>query len=449
MHYLSSDTILLRTKSLHPKKVKIITLGCSKNIVDSEVLKSQLEANQFNVQHETDRHAPVIIINTCGFIDLAKEESINTILEYADEKKQGRLEKLYVTGCLSQRYKDDLEQEIPEVDAYFGTMELPSLLNTMGATYRDELLGERSIVTPAHYAYLKISEGCNRTCAFCAIPLMRGQHVSRTMESLIKEATHLANRGVKELILIAQELTYYGLDLYQRRALPELLDQLCQVNGIEWIRLHYAYPHKFPIEIIDAMKRHPQICNYLDMPLQHISDPVLKAMRRQITSEETKQLIKTIREVHPEIRIRTTFLVGFPGETQKDHEALCQFVEETKFDRVGVFEYSHEEGTRGYVLKDDVPAQIKKERAEEIMAIQQAISSDHNASLIGRELKILIDRKEGGQFVGRTEYDSPEVDNEVWIESTDRKLKPGEFVIAKITGASDYDLTGVFVKEMK
>ncbi|MFZ1678230.1 MAG: 30S ribosomal protein S12 methylthiotransferase RimO [Saprospiraceae bacterium] len=439
----------MRTKSIHPKKVKIITLGCSKNIVDSEVLKSQLEANQFNVQHETDRHAPVVIINTCGFIDLAKEESINTILEYADEKKQGRLEKLYVTGCLSQRYKDDLEQEIPEVDAYFGTMELPSLLNTMGATYRDELLGERSIVTPAHYAYLKISEGCNRTCSFCAIPLMRGQHVSRTMESLVKEATHLANRGVKELILIAQELTYYGLDLYQRRALPELLDQLCQVNGIEWIRLHYAYPHKFPIEIIEAMKRHPQICNYLDMPLQHISDPVLKAMRRQITSEETSELIKTIREIHPEIRIRTTFLVGFPGETQEDHEALCRFVEETKFDRVGVFEYSHEEGTRGYVLNDDVPAQIKKERAEAIMDIQQSISSAHNASLVGRELKILIDRKEGGQFVGRTEYDSPEVDNEVWIESTDRKLIPGEFVVAKITGASDYDLTGVFVKELK
>ncbi|MGB4849852.1 MAG: 30S ribosomal protein S12 methylthiotransferase RimO [Saprospiraceae bacterium] len=449
MRYLSSASILLRTKSIHPKKVKIITLGCSKNIVDSEVLKSQLEANQFNVQHETDRHAPVVIINTCGFIDLAKEESINTILEYADEKKQGRLEKLYVTGCLSQRYKDDLEQEIPEVDAYFGTMELPSLLDTMGATYRDELLGERSIVTPAHYAYLKISEGCNRTCSFCAIPLMRGQHVSRTMESLVKEATHLANRGVKELILIAQELTYYGLDLYQRRALPELLDQLCQVNGIEWIRLHYAYPHKFPIEIIEAMKRHPQICNYLDMPLQHISDPVLKAMRRQITSEETSELIKTIREIHPEIRIRTTFLVGFPGETQEDHEALCRFVEETKFDRVGVFEYSHEEGTRGYVLNDDVPAQIKKERAEAIMDIQQSISSAHNASLVGRELKILIDRKEGGQFVGRTEYDSPEVDNEVWIESTDRKLIPGEFVVAKITGASDYDLTGVFVKELK
>lgn len=439
----------LRTKSIHPKKVKIITLGCSKNIVDSEVLKSQLEANQFNVQHETARHAPVVIINTCGFIDLAKEESINTILEYADEKKQGRLEKLYVTGCLSQRYKDDLEQEIPEVDAYFGTMELPSLLNTMGATYRDELLGERSIVTPAHYAYLKISEGCNRTCAFCAIPIMRGQHVSRTIESLVKEATHLANRGVRELILIAQELTYYGLDLYQRRALPELLDQLCEVAGIEWIRLHYAYPHKFPLEIIEAMKRHPQICNYLDMPLQHISDPVLKAMRRQITSDETKDLISKIRDIHPEIRIRTTFLVGFPGETHEDHAALCRFVEETKFDRVGVFEYSHEEGTRGYVLTDDVPEHVKKERAEEIMAIQQSISSEHNASLIARELKILIDRKEGGQYVGRTEYDSPEVDNEVWIESTERKLKPGEFVIARITGASDYDLTGMIVNELK
>ncbi len=439
----------MRTKSIHPKKVKIITLGCSKNIVDSEVLKSQLEANQFNVQHETGRHAPVVIINTCGFIDLAKEESINTILEYAGEKKQGRLEKLYVTGCLSQRYKDDLEQEIPEVDAYFGTMELPSLLNTMGATYRDELLGERSIVTPAHYAYLKISEGCNRTCSFCAIPIMRGQHVSRTMESLVKEATHLANRGVKELILIAQELTYYGLDLYQRRALPDLLDQLCEVKGIEWIRLHYAYPHKFPLDIIEAMKRHPQICNYLDMPLQHISDPVLKAMRRQITGDETKQLIEKIRVMHPEIRIRTTFLVGFPGETQEDHEALCRFVEETKFDRVGVFEYSHEEGTRGYVLPDDVPAVVKKERAEEIMAIQQSISSAHNTSLVDRELKVLIDRKEGGQYVGRTEYDSPEVDNEVWIESTETKLQPGEFVIAKITTASDYDLTGVLVNEWK
>ncbi|MEO6132939.1 MAG: 30S ribosomal protein S12 methylthiotransferase RimO [Saprospiraceae bacterium] len=435
----------MRTKNLHPKKVKIITLGCSKNIVDSEVLKSQLEANQFHVQHETSLPAPVVVINTCGFIDLAKEESINTILEYAGEKREGRLEKLYVTGCPSQRYKDDLEKEIPEVDAYFGTMELPSLLKTMGATYRDELLGERSIVTPAHYAYLKISEGCNRTCSFCAIPLMRGQHISRTMESLVKEATHLANRGVKELILIAQELTYYGLDLYQRRALPELLEQLCEVKGIEWIRLHYAYPHKFPLDIIETMKQHTQICNYLDMPLQHISDPVLKGMRRQITSEETKELIRKIRELHPFIRIRTTFLVGFPGETQEDHEALCRFVEETKFDRVGIFEYSHEEGTRGYVLIDDVPANIKKERAEELMTIQQSISLEHNEALVGREIKVLIDRREGGQYVGRSEYDSPEVDNEVWIDPTDIKLKPGEFVFVKITSASDYDLTGELI----
>ena len=433
----------MRTKTLHPKKIKIITLGCSKNTVDSEVLKSQLEANQFEVEHETNSHSSVVVINTCGFIDLAKEESINTILDYAEEKRNGRLEKLYVTGCLSQRYKDDLEKEIPEVDAYFGTMELPSLLKTMGATYKDELLGERSIVTPAHYAYLKISEGCNRTCAFCAIPLMRGQHVSRTMESLVKEAEHLANRGVKELILIAQELTYYGLDIYQRRALPELLEKLCAVKGIEWIRLHYAYPHKFPIEIIEVMKAQPKICNYLDMPLQHFSDPVLQRMRRQITSAETKDLIERIRDIHPGIRLRTTFLVGFPGETQEDHEALCRFVEFAKFDRVGVFEYSHEEGTRGFVLEDDVPAEIKKARAEEIMAIQQSISLEHNESLIGKELKVLIDRKEGGQYVGRSEYDSPEVDNEIWIDSKEYKLIPGEFAMIKIIGASDYDLTGV------
>jgi ribosomal protein S12 methylthiotransferase len=433
----------LRTKSIHPKKVKIITLGCSKNIVDSEVLKSQLEANQFTVQHETEQSTPVVVINTCGFIDLAKEESIQTILEYAEEKKQGRLEKLYVTGCLSQRYKDDLEVEIPEVDAYFGTMELPSLLKTMGATYRDELLGERSIVTPAHYAYLKISEGCNRTCSFCAIPLMRGSHVSRTMESLVHEAKHLADRGVKELILIAQELTYYGLDLYQRRALPDLLEKLCQVDGIEWIRLHYAYPHKFPMDIIHAMKSFPKICNYLDMPLQHISDPVLKSMRRQITSAETRDLIQRIRDVHPDIRLRTTFLVGFPGETQSDHEALCRFVEETRFDRVGVFEYSHEEGTRGYQLTDDVPPEVKKERAEEIMSIQQSISLERNESLTGQKLRVLLDRKEGSQYIGRTEYDSPEVDNEVWIDSKGLKLKPGEFIEVIITTASDYDLSGI------
>ncbi|HZV44595.1 MAG TPA: 30S ribosomal protein S12 methylthiotransferase RimO [Saprospiraceae bacterium] len=435
----------MRTKSIHPKKVKIITLGCSKNIVDSEVLKSQLEANQFEVEYESQETTPVVVINTCGFIDLAKEESINTILEYAEEKKNGRLEKLYVTGCLSQRYKDDLETEIPEVDAYFGTMELPSLLKTMGATYRDELLGERSIVTPAHYAYLKISEGCNRTCAFCAIPLMRGQHVSRPMESLIKEAEHLARRGVKELILIAQELTYYGLDLYQRRALPELLEKLCAVDGIEWIRLHYAYPHKFPLEVIEVMKRQPKICNYLDMPLQHISDPVLHRMRRQITSEETKELVNKIRNMHPEIRLRTTFLVGFPGETEEDHQALCKFVEETQFDRVGVFEYSHEEGTRGYVLEDDVPTEVKKSRAEEIMAIQQSISLNHNESLVGKNLRVLIDRKEGKQFVARSEFDSPEVDNEIWIDYKPNSAQPGEFINVIITGASDYDLTGRMV----
>ncbi len=431
----------MRTKSLHPKKVKIITLGCSKNIVDSEVLKSQLEANQFEVEHETQSKTPVVVINTCGFIDLAKEESVNTILAYAEEKKHGRLEKLYVTGCLSQRYKDDLETEIPEVDAYFGTMELPSLLRTMGATYRDELIGERSIVTPMHYAYLKISEGCNRTCSFCAIPLMRGGHVSRPMESLVKEATHLAQRGVKELILIAQELTYYGLDLYQRRALPELLEKLSEVEGIEWIRLHYAYPHKFPLKVIQVMKANPKICDYLDMPLQHFSDPVLQRMRRQITSEETRQLIKTIRDIHPDIRLRTTFLVGFPGETEEDHRALCAFVEETRFDRVGVFEYSHEEGTRGYALEDDVPAEVKKARAEEIMGIQQRISLELNESMIGKPLRVLIDRKEGGQYVGRSAYDSPEVDNEIWIDAGAQKFSPGDFIEVVITGASDYDLT--------
>lgn len=413
--------------------------------MDSEVLKSQLEANQFEVEHETAGHAPVVVVNTCGFIDLAKEESINTILEYADEKRSGRLEKLYVTGCLSQRYKDDLEQEIPEVDAYFGTMELPSLLQAMGATYKDELLGERSIVTPAHYAYLKISEGCNRTCSFCAIPLMRGQHVSRPIESLIKEAEHLARRGVRELILIAQELTYYGLDLYQRRALAELLEKLCAVEGIEWIRLHYAYPHKFPMDVIEVMKAQPKICNYLDMPLQHISDPVLHRMRRQITSEETKQLIQNIRSIHPEIRLRTTFLVGFPGETEEDHRALCDFVEEMKFDRVGVFEYSHEEGTRGYNFTDDVPSEIKKQRAEDIMAIQRTISWSHNQEWIGKQVKVLIDRKEGGQFVGRTEFDSPEVDNEVWMEGSQGALQPGQFAVVQITSASDYDLTGILI----
>ena len=319
-------------------------------------------------------------------------------------------------------------------------MELPSLLATMGASYKDELIGERSIVTPPHYAYLKISEGCNRTCSFCAIPIMRGGHVSRTMESLVHEATHLAQRGVKEIMLIAQELTYYGLDLYQRRALPELLEKLCSIDGIEWIRLHYAYPHKFPLNIIDLMREQPKICNYLDMPLQHISDPVLKRMRRQITSAETKELIRTIRKIHPGIRIRTTFLVGFPGETLKDHEELCRFIEEMKFDRVGVFEYSHEEGTRGFEFEDDVPPEEKKRRGEEVMSIQQTISLEHNEALLGREMKVIIDRKEGKLFVGRSEFDSPEVDNEIWVDPSGFKLFPGQFVNVRITGASDYDL---------
>ena len=432
----------MRTKSIHPKKVKLITLGCSKNIVDSEVIKSQLEANQFNVEHETETPASVVVINTCGFIDLAKEESINTILEFAEEKKHGRVEKLYVTGCLSQRYKDNLEVEIPEVDAFFGTMELPSLLATMGATYRDELLGERNIVTPPHYAYLKISEGCNRTCSFCAIPIMRGRHRSRTMDSLVREAEHLANRGVKELILIAQELTYYGLDLYQRRALPELLEKLADVPGIEWIRLHYAYPHKFPLDIIQVMRANPRICNYLDMPLQHISDPVLKRMRRQITSDDTRELIRQIRAINPDIRLRTTFLTGFPGETEDDHQLLCNFVRETGFDRVGVFEYSHEEGTIAYASQDDVPADVKKRRAAEIMEIQQQISLEKNEALVGRTFRVLVDRRDGGQFVGRTEYDSPEVDNEVWLDPSGLTINTGSFVTVTITGASDYDLTG-------
>lgn len=422
--------------------MKLITLGCSKNIVDSEVIKTQLEANQFEVGHETEEDAPVVIINTCGFIDLAKEESINTILAYAEAKKQGRVEKLLVTGCLSHRYKDDLEAEIPEVDAFFGTMELPALLKTMGATYRDELIGERSIVTPAHYAYLKISEGCNRTCAFCAIPLMRGSHVSRPIESLVAEARHLADRGVRELMLIAQELTYYGLDLYQRRALPELLEQLCAVPGIEWIRLHYAYPHKFPLDVIRVMREQPKVCNYLDMPLQHISDPVLQRMRRQITAAETRELIARIREMNPEIRLRTTFLVGFPGETEEDHRALCDFVRETGFDRVGVFEYSHEEGTRGYALEDDVPPDLKRQRAEEIMGIQQAVSLDRNEAFVGRTIRVLVDRREAGQYVGRSEYDSPEVDNEVWISGNGEAVEPGRFVHVKITSATEYDLYG-------
>jgi ribosomal protein S12 methylthiotransferase len=436
----------MKTKTTRTDKVNVITLGCSKNIVDSENLITQLRGNDYEVVHESRKDdANIVIINTCGFIDLAKEESINTILEYAEVKKQGGIEKLYVTGCLSQRYKDDLEQEIPEVDAYFGTLELPALLRKLNADYKHELIGERQITTPQHFAYLKISEGCNRTCSFCAIPLMRGQHVSRPIEELVREASSLARRGVKELMLIAQELTYYGLDVYKKRALPDLLHALADVEGIEWIRLHYAYPSKFPREIFDVMAARKEICNYLDIPLQHAHDGVLERMRRQITVEETRDLLAYAREKVPGIAIRTTFLVGFPGETDEEFEALCDFVREQRFERVGVFQYSHEEDTRAYELEDDVPAEVKEARANRLMEIQQEISLSHNQKRVGTVQKVLFDRKESGYFIGRTEYDSPEVDNEVWVSAKDNYVRIGDFAHIRITDATEYDLFGEVV----
>jgi ribosomal protein S12 methylthiotransferase len=437
----------MKTKTLKQDKVNVITLGCSKNLVDSENLITQLRGNDFEVVHDSDdEDANIVIINTCGFIDLAKEESVNTILEYAEVKKQGGLDKLYVTGCLSQRYKDDLEKEIPEVDAYFGTLELPGLLAKLNADYKHELIGERVITTPQHFAYLKISEGCNRTCSFCAIPLMRGQHISRPIEELVKEAKNLARIGVKELILIAQELTYYGLDLYKKRELSQLLEALVAVDGIEWIRLHYAYPSKFPIEVFDVMAQQPKICNYLDMPLQHASDTVLERMRRQITQEETVELIRVAREKVPGITIRTTMLVGFPGETEEEFEELCQFVEEMQLDRLGVFQYSHEESTRAYDLVDDVPADVKADRANRLMEIQSAISFEKNLAKVGQTFKVLIDRKEGGYFVGRTEGDSAEVDNEVLLPAKKQYARIGDFAMVKITEATEYDLFGVLAE---
>lgn len=432
----------MKTKTLRQDKVNVITLGCSKNLVDSENLITQLHANDFDVVHDSNEEANIIIVNTCGFIDLAKEESINTIVQYADIKSKGGIDKLYVTGCLSQRYKDDLEKEIPEVDAYFGTLELPGLLARLNADYKHELIGERSLTTPHHFAYMKISEGCNRTCSFCAIPLMRGKHISRTIESLVKEARHFATMGVKELVLIAQELTYYGLDLYKKRALPELLDALCEVEGIEWIRLHYAYPSKFPREIFDVMAKQPKVCNYLDIPLQHASDTVLERMKRQTTRLEQQELILYARSVVPDIAIRTTFLVGFPGETEEEFNDLCDFVEEMKFDRVGVFQYSHEEDTSGYLLVDDVPQDLKADRANRIMEIQQSISLDHNLNRVGQTLRVLFDRKEGEYFVGRTEFDSPEVDNEVLVTAAEQFVRIGDFAMVEITDAEEYDLYG-------
>lgn len=433
----------MKTKTLRQDKVNVITLGCSKNLVDSEDMITQLKANDFSVVHDSNEEdANVIIVNTCGFIDLAKEESVNTILQYADVKKQGGIDKLYVTGCLSQRYKDDLEKEIPEVDAYFGTLELPGLLAKLNADYKHELIGERVLTTPQHFAYLKISEGCNRTCSFCAIPLMRGKHVSKTIEALVKEAENLARMGVKELMLIAQELTYYGLDIYKERQLPQLLHALAAVEGIEWIRLHYAYPSKFPLDIFKAMAELPEVCNYLDIPLQHASDTVLERMRRQITQTETRELIAEARRQVPNIAIRTTMLVGFPGETEEEFQELCDFVRDMRFDRLGVFQYSHEEDTRAYTLADDVPAELKAERASRLMEIQQSISLEHNEAKVGQTFKVLFDRKEGEYFVGRTEFDSPEVDNEVLVAAKDYYVRIGDYAQVRIIDASDYDLYG-------
>ena len=432
----------MKAKTLRKDKVNIITLGCSKNMVDSEVLSGQLRANEIDVVHESGKKDHnIVIVNTCGFIDKAKEESVNTILEQVALKQKGRLDKVYVTGCLSQRYRDDLEQNIPEVDAWFGTMELPLILKRFEADYKAELIGERLLATPQHYAYMKISEGCNRTCAFCAIPLMRGQHVSRSMDDLVLEAETLARRGVKEIMLIAQELTYYGLDLYKKRMLSDLLKRLSDVPGIEWIRLHYAYPHKFPLEILDVMRERENICNYLDMPLQHAADNMLRAMRRQITRVEMEELVQQIRETVPGICLRTTLITGFPGETPDDVEELKGFLERQRFDRVGIFTYSHEENTSAHGLTDDVPAEEKQRRAEDIMAVQQEISLEKNQEKVGKTFKVLLDKKEAGRYLGRTEFDSVEVDNEVIVQS-DTKLQVGEFYQVQISKAYDYDLEG-------
>lgn len=442
--------LFMKSHSHRLDRINVITLGCSKNLVDSENLITQLRANDYTVTHEEDSaRANIVIVNTCGFIDLAKQESIDTILEYARIKSEGGLDKLYVTGCLSQRYKDELALEIPEVDAWFGTLELPGLLARLHADYKHELLGERLITTPPHYAYLKISEGCSRTCSFCAIPLMRGTHVSRPVESLVEEAWGLARRGVKELILIAQELTYYGLDLYKKRRLPQLLEALNEVEGVEWIRLHYAYPSKFPSELLDAMARLPKVCNYLDIPFQHASDAVLARMRRQTTQAEQRGIIEAARSRIPGIALRTTMLVGFPGETDADFEQLCQFVEEMQFDRLGVFQYSHEENTAAHTLPDDVPPEVKMQRADALMELQQRISFEKNQRKVGQVLRVLFDRKEGPYFTGRTEADSPEVDNEALVPASGNYVRIGDFADVLVTEATEYDLFGKVTHDQK
>ena len=428
----------MRTKSLKKNRINVVTLGCSKNVYDSEVLMGQLKANGKDVVHEEEGN--VVVINTCGFINNAKEESVNTILEFMQKKEAGEVDKVFVTGCLSERYKPDLQKEIPNVDEYFGTTELPQLLKALGADYKHELIGERLTTTPKNYAYLKIAEGCDRPCSFCAIPLMRGKHKSTPIEEIVVEAEKLAANGVKELILIAQDLTYYGLDLYKKRNLAELLEHLVKVEGIEWIRLHYAFPTGFPMDVLDVMNREPKVCNYLDIPLQHISDSILKSMRRGTTKEKTTKLLKEFRAIVPEMTIRTTLIVGYPGETEEDFETLRDWVKEMRFERLGCFTYSHEENTHAYNLEDDVPQDVKIDRANQIMEIQSQISWELNQAKIGQEFKVVIDRKEGNYFIGRTEYDSPDVDNEVRIDATNTYLKTGEFARVKVIEAEDFDL---------
>jgi ribosomal protein S12 methylthiotransferase len=439
----------MKTKTLKKNKVNVVTLGCAKNTFDSEVMMAQLRANKFDVEHEAKQDdSEIVIINTCGFIDNAKQESIDTILRYAEAKADGLVDKLYVTGCLSQRYKDDLEQEIPEVDAYFGTRELPRLLKTLKADYKHELVGERLLTTPSHYAYFKIAEGCDRPCSFCAIPIMRGNHLSTPIDELVKSAKSLAAQGVKELMLIAQDLTYYGLDIYKKRNLAELVEELSKVEGIEWIRLHYAFPAGFPMDVLDVIAKHDNVCAYLDMPLQSGSTKILQSMRRGITREKTMDLVKTIREKVPGIAIRTTLIVGYPGETEEDFQETYSFVEEMKFDRLGVFTYSHEENTHAFSLNDDVPEKTKRERADAIMELQAGISYDLNQQKIGNTYKVLFDRVEGDYFIGRTEFDSPEVDNEVLVKkSNENFVRIGDFARVKITSADHFDLYGELVIE--
>jgi ribosomal protein S12 methylthiotransferase len=436
----------MKTKGNKKTKVNIVTLGCSKNLVDSEVLLTQLRGNGINAVHESkEDDSSVVVINTCGFIDNAKQESIDTILRYVDAKEEGVVDKVYVTGCLSQRYKDDLEKEIPEVDAWFGTRDLSRLLKVFKADYKHELVGERILTNPSHYAYLKISEGCDRPCSFCAIPLMRGGHISRPIEELVLEAKNLAKNGTKELLLIAQDSTYYGLDLYKKRNLADLLKNLSDVEGIDWIRLHYAFPTGFPMDALDVMAERSNICKYLDIPLQHGSSRMLQIMRRGTTREKTEQLLETIREKVPGIGIRTTMIAGHPGETQQDFDEMMGFIERSRFDRLGVFSYSHEENTHSHSMTDDVPDDVKQQRLEEVMELQQGISLGLNLQKVGSTQKVLIDRKEGGSFVGRTEHDSPEVDNEVIIENPDNYLRIGDFVNVKISAATEFDLTGKVV----